>query len=290
MYLFLTDPMIRGSAVKRVQEMLSFCGYDVGEWGPDGIYGRDTVRAVLRYQQSTRRNLRANGVVDAATWNALEDDVQSRTLPEDVQSKKLGPGVILDITKEHNKPKLYRHHRSPRSWSKIEGVTLHQVGCNLSENPSRWYSLNAHIAVLKSGTILIVNDLTDFIWHAQGFSYNTIGIEFNGNFYGDENDITTWWVAGGESAILTSGQYQASKYLLKYLRAQFEKNGAKFSKIFAHRQSSKDRRADPGSEIWRMIAMPWMEETGATDGGPDYVYGTGRPIPKNWNKSYTHKY
>jgi len=290
MYLFLTEPRLRGAAVKRLQEMLSFCGYDIGEWGADGIFGEDTLRAVVRYQ-STKPHLLKKGVVTESTWYALEKDVQTVS---QLHTREIihpsGSGCVVDIRKEHIKPKLYRFHRSPRSWSKIEGVTLHQTGCNLADKPKRWYSLNAHIGVLKDGTILLVNDPTDFIWHAQGFSHNTIGIEFNGNFWGDGSDISTWWAAGGEASFLTPEQKKASKTLLRWLELQFAKNDATFSKVYAHRQASKDRRADPGSEIWRSVAMPWMRELGATDGGPEFTYGSGRPIPKNWDPSYFHSY
>lgn len=287
MYLFLTVPRLRGQAIKRLQEMLLHNGYDVGGTGADGVYGKNTMRAVVSFQLS--KNMRSDGVVDLETWRAIEKSV---TKKDDLEGtlKTPVPGTIVDISKDHQKPRLYSSGRSPRSWGSITGVTLHQTGCTLSEAQTRWYPLNAHIGVLKNGTILLVNELTDFIWHAQGFSHHTIGIEFNGNFWGVDTDNSTWWAGGGPASFLTSEQKIASKVLLRYLILRFSENNAVFKRVYAHRQASGDRLADPGSEIWRLVAMPWMEEIGATDGGPEFKYGTGRPIPKEWNSKYTHGY
>lgn len=285
MYLFLSDPRLRGQAVKRVQEMLLHCGYEVGEAGADGVYGKETMRAVTRFQSDN--SLHVDGVVGPSTWRELEEETAGC---HSESSKTLVPGSIVDISKKHPKPKLYRSGLSPRKWDSIIGVTLHQTGCNLADIESRWYPLNAHIGVLKNGVILIVNGLTDFIWHAQGFSHDTIGIEFNGNFRGVESDNTTWWPAGGEASFLTAAQLIASRSLLRYLIRQFSENGADFRRVYAHRQASGDRRADPGSAIWRRVAKPWMDETGATDGGPNFYYGSGRPIPRQWDIGYLDDY
>jgi hypothetical protein len=287
MFLFFMDPMVHGSAVRRLQEMLLGLGFDVGKYGPDGWFGTDTLEAVLNWQLA--RNLPPSGVVTDEVWKQLEKDSMSRgTCIPIVKLDQLGG--IVDTRGEHPHPKWFRQDRSPRSWDDIDGVTVHQTACILSDRPSRWGTLNAHIGIFRDGTIIIVNDPTDFIWHAQGFSHKTIGIEYNGNFPGIEGNPRTHWAPGGKMCSLTPQQIAATPVLFKWLKKQFDDNGAKWKYVYAHRQATKDRRADPGSEIWQKVAMPWIEELGASDGGPDFLYGTGRTIPKEWNPNYTSKY
>lgn len=282
--MFLSSKMY-GAAVRRLQEMLVQAGYDVGEKGCDGWFGLDTLEAVLAYQLD--RNIPASGVVQQATWDALEHDSTSKST--DAATGITADGII-DTRGKHPHPSLYREGRSPRPWAIINGVTVHQTACILADRPSRWDTLNAHIGVFRNGSIIIVNDPTDFIWHAQGFSHTTIGVEYNGNFPGIEGNPRTWWAPGGTMCSLTPQQEAATEVLFKWLKKQFDDNGAEWKYVYAHRQASKDRRADPGQEIWQKVCMPWIEALGASDGGPDFKYGSGRPIPKEWNSAYSSSY
>jgi len=201
---------------------------------------------------------------------------------------------IIDRTTKHPKPKLYERQRD---WSDIWGVTLHQTGCKLSNRHGRWDTLNAHIGVLSDGTVILCNALTDMIWHAQGLSHKTIGIEINGNHEGILGNRSTLWTKGGGPHTLTDQQVAACHdVLFPWLVEQFEAAGVPWSNVHAHRQSSSTRRSDPGSEIWQRVAMPWlvkltdlgMGERG--DGGPLFKVGSGRPIPHDWNLNYPGRY
>jgi N-acetyl-anhydromuramyl-L-alanine amidase AmpD len=57
----------RGQAVRLVQRHLNSLGYECGP--VDGIFGRMTAGAVKEYQFIAK--LKANGVVDKATWNRM---------------------------------------------------------------------------------------------------------------------------------------------------------------------------------------------------------------------------
>jgi len=185
--------------------------------------------------------------------------------------------------------------RSPRPWSQIRGVCFHQVGAAIAEHPERWDTLNAHIAMLRNGTLVLVNDPTMFIWHAQGLSESTIGIECNGNFLGVQSDPRTWWRAGGGPYHLVERQLEAAPVLFDWLLGEFSAHGASWERVHAHRQSAASRRADPGSEIWRRVALPWMAQLGLTgelagDGGEGWHLGEGRGIPREWDPERKGRY
>ena len=59
----------QGSAVKKLQILLTGLGYDVGRWGADGDFGPNTLDAVKRYQSAN--GLAADGVVGTQTWTSL---------------------------------------------------------------------------------------------------------------------------------------------------------------------------------------------------------------------------
>ncbi len=68
-----TRQMIRkgskGEDVRQCQEILERLGYDLGRWGVDGDFGKDTLAAVKAFQQD--RGLVVDGIVGKMTWREL---------------------------------------------------------------------------------------------------------------------------------------------------------------------------------------------------------------------------
>jgi hypothetical protein len=200
----------------------------------------------------------------------------------------MGNDRIVDLRGKHPSPAQYERKRRPAA---VSGVTLHQTACIMSDKPSRWYTLNAHEGVTRHGLAYIVNDPVDFIWHANGLSRQTIGIEICGTFPGIEGDLSTLWGDDSEPSSLTDDMITAFDQLMWWNTQWFTDNHVSFENIFAHRQSSDTRRSDPGSEIWKTLALPWMRTLGIDDGGDGYKRPKhGRPIPREWNSKYTSKY
>jgi peptidoglycan hydrolase-like protein with peptidoglycan-binding domain len=65
--LKLTDPMMQGKDVRRVQEALKRAGINIE---PDGFFGNDTDKAVRQFQQ--QNSLTVDGIVGAQTRMVLE--------------------------------------------------------------------------------------------------------------------------------------------------------------------------------------------------------------------------
>jgi hypothetical protein len=277
--LKLTRPMMRGSAVTRLQELGDNIGCDTGD--NDGIFGPDTEKAVLMIQR--KFDIKQDGICGPVTWRHLIDHIDSTpTVSADP--------LFFDTSGEHPHPKNYSRQRPA---SQVTGVTIHQTGCNMPQDPKGWDRLNAHVGITQEGKLIIVNDFTDMIWHAQGLSKTTIGIEFEGNFMGVDGKQKTLWRGGGGPHFLNPAMMEAANQLYILLDEWFWKNNTHWDHIYAHRQSSDMRRGDPGSEIWKAIALPWMDQRQGVemDGGEKYFKGSGAPIPGAWNfNKYGSKY
>lgn len=278
--LKLTSPMMHGPAVVRLQEMCDLIGFDTGP--NDGIFGMDTREAVLQVQDKFK--IEADGICGPITWKFLIHHIDSQS------ERETSPGVnVYYIQGKHKRPKLFGYKRH---WNEISGITFHQTGCNMPQKPDGWSRLNAHIGITQEGKCILVNDFTDMIWHAQKLSRYTIGIEIEGNFRGIRNRASTLWKGGGGPHYLNYAMKMALDEAFEIIKSEFKKNNQEWTNIYAHRQSSKSRRADPGSEIWDDVAMQWGERLGLKymDGGPDWRTTKGLVIPKTWNPKYKGKY
>jgi N-acetyl-anhydromuramyl-L-alanine amidase AmpD len=270
--LKLTKPYIENSMVRRIQEHLDILGYSILT---DGVFGPQTDKAIRAFQASY--GLKQDGICGPATENKLLYAVST------VEPSQLSliPNVY-DFRGDHPRPKLYG---CKRTWDDITGVVLHQTGCKMPTSPSGWKRLNAHIGITSTGQCVIVNDPTDMIWHAQRLSPSTIGIEIAGNFAGVEGRKSTVWKGGGAQAHLTDAMLEGLDMAFDWVNSQFTDNLKEWLYVYAHRQSSAMRRADPGSEIWQCVGMDWIQRLGASDGEPGFAVGKGLPIPREWDDS-----
>ena len=86
---------MRGDDVRDLQNMLQDAGYSVGKAGADGIFGNDTFRAVVSFQED--HGLAATGIADPETIKALNAAPTADgkfQLPE-IQNGSKGTAVVL---------------------------------------------------------------------------------------------------------------------------------------------------------------------------------------------------
>ena len=274
----------RGPAVKRLQEIGDLLGFDRGP--NDGVFGPNTEAAVRGIQRHL--GLVEDGICGPITWKAIRRAVDSIARGADSIQWSIDHGpVIYDRRDLHPHPKLYKCARTAQ---KIDTIVLHQTGCKMPLLPGGWDRLNAHIGITRDGLIVIANDFTDWIWHAQKLSRFSIGIEIAGNFPGLMDNPRTLWKGGGGPHLLTDGQRAAIPVAMEFINYEAGRLGFKIEHIMGHRQSSASRIADPGEQIWEEIGLPLQARFNATDGGSDFHTGSGRPIPKEWDPRRTRRY
>jgi len=176
-----------------------------------------------------------------------------------------------------------------RAWKDVRGVCLHQTACVLGERPERWDSVGAHIGITRAGQVIWLHDFNRVVMHGNGWNAQTVGIEIDGLYAGVEGDDSTVWndpsTAVREHGMkLTPEAAQAARDVIRWICSETRKFGGEIKVLVAHRQSSKDRRNDPGSAIWGEVALPMHAELGLGDGGAGFEIG-GYPIPLEWDPS-----
>jgi hypothetical protein len=203
-----------------------------------------------------------------------------------------------------------RHRRGPRDWKSIDAIVLHQTACRMGLPARCWAGVPAHIGIPSSAaipTVLLLSPLNQLLWHANSFNKRSIGIEVSGNhsgilnvdgerYDGDNEKFVcagllkrdqwlaerTYWKPGRGPDRLDNNMVNAGRAAITHIIETVEEHGGHIKYVFAHRQSSKDRVADPGQEIWTELGLWAMEEHGLSDGGDKFVSGKGYPLPDVW--------
>jgi peptidoglycan hydrolase-like protein with peptidoglycan-binding domain len=169
--------------------------------------------------------------------------------------------------------------RGVREWAAVTGITLHQTAVDLGERPARWDTLRAHVGVTRGGQVLQVYGLSDLVYHGNGLNGSTVGIECSGTYEGVEGDRGTWWQPPGvaEPQRPTAALVEAARRAVAWVVAEVAAHGGRVRWIYAHRQSSGTRQSDPGSALWKAVALECGLET-----RPGFTVGSGRAIPEAW--------
>lgn len=191
--------------------------------------------------------------------------------------------------REHAAPK---YPTSARPWSKVTGICLHQTACHMGERLERYNTIGAHFVVTRSGKVLWMHGLERLVVHGNGWNNQTVGIEIDGLYAGIEGDQRTVWnnpdTQHREMGMeVTVEAMESARQLVRWIVAEVALRGGKLTKLVAHRQSSDSRRNDPGSAIWKAVALPLHAELGLSDGGVGFKIGSGYAIPSEWDPRCT---
>jgi N-acetyl-anhydromuramyl-L-alanine amidase AmpD len=279
----------QGKHVKALQEKLIALGYPLPRWGADGVFGDETLRAAFEcnadlwpgiYVEEYHMDVDSRFVQDCVIQAILDAPLPGR------------PSWLIDTTGAHP---IRNAYKTPRKLSDITAIVLHQTACHLGERVKRWHSVPAHIGVTPKGKVILINKLETVCWHANYFNRFSVGIEVDGNFRGVEDRPGTLWKGGGRRSKLTDEQEIWARAAVVWICDEVARHGGKVTDILAHRQTSENRRGDPGEAIWKRIGLWAQEDSELTlrklcRNDPNYTKGSGLPIPREWDERSEHAY
>jgi hypothetical protein len=198
--------------------------------------------------------------------------------------------------------------RSPEA---IDTIVIHQTATPFTatknakkrfpDDPARALAERAkgvacHVMAFKDGFMAWPNPLDWYVYHGNGFNKNSLGIEIEGRYPGLMDDPsttiredweTTW---GGKPDEVTDECVWAARAGVRLLVEEGRKLGMPIQFVVAHRQSSANRRSDPGEELWRRVVLEYAVPVLNLETSTDLVLGSGRPIPKEWDLEGVGKY
>ena len=274
----------RGSDVVEVQRILLARGYALPRYGADGVLGAETWAALEAYARDAR-----------LTWNpevpppVLEDLVVPSSLVVDLVSKQTNPPSDPSKWKVSNGKVVVRDPKT------VSGIMLHQTGV--------WYSVSSqqvsaalgdrHAALhtrglnvachaiafdgkganLQCGHGVATARLDWYCYQANTANSESVGLEVEGVYPGLE---TPGCVVPSQRVV--DAARAAVRYMVETGRAQ----GMPIQYIWAHRQSSANRRGDPGESLWREVALDFAVAELGLETQPSRTWGDGRPIPVEW--------
>lgn len=294
----MVDPMSlkkgdRGPEVQRLQEALLDCGFDLPS-GADGKLGNETLSALARLFDAAGRKGDDDAFVvsdrELSFVFAYRDLMfQPTTLPgvDFIDRRKFAAQSHGPLKSDGTREWPVRN----RKWSAVTGICLHQTACMLGERPERWDTVGAHFGVTRSGKIIWLHDINRRVIHGNGWNDGTVGIEFDGLYLGVEGNPKTIWDDPSteiheQGMVFTPEAAAAGRQLVRFIHSRAAENGAAIKDLVAHRQSSTTRRNDPGSAIWKGVALPMQAELALSDGGKNFKLKGGYPIPEDWNPAY----
>ena len=266
---------------RSLQSALMYLGYDLPKYENDGKLGNELEGAIEEFCADHGQDPREIWLMsdeDGPMRMDLSGDFAAGVcqMVDDVsgveQSYSLADVRNASPSKSHGS----------RPWTEIDTIVLHQTGVWMTDTPERFERLKAHMGVLRGGDvhrqpcIVLVHDLNDYLWHANGLNAQSVGIEVNGKYDG---------VHGGQQPDPPERQMESARQSVGFVCDMVKAHGGQIRNVLPHRVSSMTRRSDPGEAIWKGVGRWAQDKLGLSDGGPGFVAG-GRPIPEAWDPRY----
>lgn len=198
--------------------------------------------------------------------------------------------------------------------SKVDAITIHQTAVEFGldrhgrmlraaggnrELALARRSLNTacHALAFRGGFFATPTPLLWYVQHANRLNATTLCLEVDGRYAGcpdnprtipRREDLESTW--GGEPSELTADTIRAACAALQWLVDEGRALGMDIRKVYAHRQSSRSRRSDPGWSIWEHVVEGYAIPVLGLEPDYDFTIGSGRPIPAVWSGEGTERY
>jgi len=191
-------------------------------------------------------------------------------LPDPNDATPVVPGQVVDLTAEaanvtykRGSVAGQRKRDRKRSMADVVGITLHNWGVK-DVGRAAHKKGTYHLSIHNDGTVYLVHPFDTYLYHGHGLNRSTVGISLG--------DIP--------GATLTAPQREGLRKALSYAVAEIRRQGGRADFLYAHRQSSRDRGADPGAAVW-LEAVSYGWGLGLRP-DPQRTWGSGKPIPAQW--------
>lgn len=223
--------------------------------------------------------------------------------------------TVHDLTamQPHQAPNAARHNggtlrRDPKT---ITGLVVHQTAITYGvaryqvdaadgdvDEAQRRRALNvrAHTVAFREGWVVHAHHILSHVYHATVANECSVGLEIEGLYPGlrdipetapQEDELTTW--GKREADELDERTIVTARVALTSLVERALEAGAPLEYVWAHRQVSRNRRADPGEGIWREVVEVMAPKLGLQL-DYDRTWKDGRPIPRAWSGVGRHPY
>lgn len=207
----------KGQEVKKLQRLLSSCGYGLIE---DGSFGAITREAVIAYQKE--HGLVPDGIVGARTWEMLT--AKSKLLKK---SKRRIDYIVVHCT--DTKETMDIGVKEVRQWHTLP-----------PPKGNGWSDIGYHYLVRLNGDIELGRDVDKVGAHVSGYNANSIGVVYVGGRSG---------LSGGLKDSRTPSQKDALRELLERLRKMYPN-----AKIVGHCDLDKHGKTCPNFDAKREYA------------------------------------
>lgn len=280
----------KGSAVAEVQRALLAVGYPLPRYGADGHLGDETWNALAAFARDERLPWTPE-VSDAVLAALTAPPAPSPNLLVDLTSQQPNPPVAKEKFKLDAKGRVVV--RDPAT---ITGIVLHQTACWFGVSSAqvsaaggdrelalhrRALNVATHLtafdgrdANLECGHAIYASPLVWYAYHANKANAVSLGVECEGVYPGLLSQ-------GGETP--SARLVEASRAAVRFALEEGRRQGMPIEFLWAHRQSSATRRADPGEALWRAVALDYAVPVLGLRTEPARVWGDGRPIPVAWD-------
>lgn len=165
----------------------------------------------------------------------------------------------------------------------VDSIVVHQTACLFGAKRGqpryrRALDVAAHCVAFSTGEVVLAAPLLWHVNHGNSLNARSLGLEIEGRFPGHPGKT----VRGFDSVLSEEGLWSAREGL-RLLVEGGRAIGMPIKYIFAHRQSSSTRRADPGFEIWNKVVLQYAVKELDLRTNNSAVFGSGRQIPRAWD-------
>lgn len=182
--------------------------------------------------------------------------------------------------------------KGKRPIGQVTALCLHQTATDaLAPDHPRLTAIPAHDLVHEDGTITLLHDMQDVVWHGHALNRFSVGIEIVCREPGVAGLERSFWRRPSERAAgktmadlvapMTEVQAWSAIALCRGHAGEITLRGGKLEMVVAHRQGHRSRTSDPGSRVWQMVAEPVRKQLGLADASAR-TWGSGKPLPDAW--------